>query len=163
MLSKADIRIWTVYEDTGGTSLPLTKAQGKVDATNALKQAKYVGQPQGTPIYFALEGLPDGYKKKDLPGIRNYCEGVKEVFGAYYQIGVYSDGIVCKTLLDEGICTYTWLSASLSFEESRAFLKSGRWNIFQRTPLDQDWDGLSVDVNQTKANFGGFLVPIQRK
>jgi hypothetical protein len=159
MLSKANIKIWAVYEDTGGTSLPLTKAQGKVHAENALKQAKGIGQPQGTAIYFALEGLPHGYASADLPGIRKYFDGVKDVIGANYQLGVYSDGIVCKTLLDEGICTYTWLSASLSFEGTKEFLKSGRWNIFQKVPLDQNWDGLSVDVNDVKADFGGFIIP----
>jgi hypothetical protein len=162
-LSKAKIAIWTVYEDSGDISLPLTKAQGKAHGENALKQATYIGQPRGTPIYFALEGLPDGYKRKHLPGIRKYFKGVKEAIGGSYQLGVYSDGIVCKTLLDEKICTYTWLSASLGFEGSRAFLKSGRWNIFQKTPLNQNWDGLSVDVDQIKADFGGFFVRVLRK
>ena len=163
MLSKANIKIWAVYEDIGDINLPLTKAQGKTHGTNALEQANYIGQPHGTPIYFALEGLPDGYKKKHLPAIRKYFEGVKELIGATYQLGVYSDGIVCETLLDEGICTYTWLSASLGFEGSKAFLKSGRWNIFQKTPLDQNWDGLSIDVNEIKADFGGFVIPVLRK
>jgi hypothetical protein len=159
MLSQAKIMIWAVYEDTGGTSLPLTAAQGKAHGTNALKQAKNIGQPEGTPIYFALEGLPHGYTKSDLPGIRKYFAGVKDAIGDAYQLGVYSDGIVCKTVLDEGICTYTWLSASLAFEGTKEFYKSGRWNIFQKVPLDQDWDGLSVDVNSVKKDFGGFLVP----
>ena len=159
MLSQANIKIWIVYEDTGGTSLPLTVAKGKEHGSNALQQAKNIGQPEGTPIYFALEGLPNGYSKKDLPGIRKYFAGVKEVIGTSYQLGVYSDGIVCKTVLDEGICTYTWLSASLGFDGTKEFLKSGRWNIFQKTPLDQNWGGLSVDVNRIKKDFGGFSVP----
>jgi hypothetical protein len=160
MLSKAEIKIWTVYEDTGGTSLPLTEAQGKVHGTNALKQANDIGQPHGTPIYFALEGLPDGCGKKHLPGIRKYFDGVKGAIGANFQLGVYSDGVVCKTVLDEGICTYTWLSASMGFEGTKDFHKSGRWNIFQKTPLDQNWNGLSVDVNDVKDDFGGFVLPV---
>jgi hypothetical protein len=160
MLSKANIEIWTVYEDTGGTSLPLTKEQGATHAQNALKQATMIGQPKGTAIYFALEGLPHGYTGNDLPGIRRYFGGVKDVIGQNYQLGVYSDGIVCKTLLDEGICAYTWLSASMAFEGTKEFHDSGRWNIFQKIPLDQNWDGLSVDVNDVKADFGGFVIPV---
>jgi hypothetical protein len=148
-----------VYEDSG-TDLILTAEQGKADAQNALDQATAVGQPHGSAIYFAVEGLPDGYKKADLPAIRTYFSGVKSVIGTKYKLGVYSDGIVCKTLLDEGICGYTWLSASTSFEGSEEFHKSGRWNLFQQVPTDIDWDGLSVDTNEAKADIGAFVLPI---
>jgi len=155
-LSAAGIQIFTVYEDHG--SPVLTKEQGKEDGKTALDQATAVGQPQGTAIYFAVEGLPHGYKKSDLPAIRDYFSGVKSSIGAKYQLGVYSDGVVCDALLTEGICAYTWLSASTSFEGSKEFAKSGRWSLFQQVPVDQDWDGVSVDANKAKANFGAFVV-----
>lgn len=158
-LSAAGIKIFTVYEDTG-TGLALTKEQGQTDAQNALNQATAVGQPTDSAIYFAVEGLPHGYTSADLPGIRDYFSGVKSVIGQKYKLGVYSDGVVCKTLLDEGICQYTWLSASTSFEGSKAFYKSGRWSIFQQVPTDLDWNGLSVDTNETKADFGAFVLPV---
>jgi Domain of unknown function (DUF1906) len=158
-LSAAGIEIFTVYEDVG-TGLVLTVDQGKADAQNALDQAATVGQPLGSAIYFAVEGLPHGYKKSDLPGIRKYFSGVQSVIGAKYQLGVYSDGVVCQALLDEGICKYTWLSASTSFEGSKDFYRSGRWNLFQQVPTDLDWDGLSVDTNEAKSDFGAFVVPI---
>ncbi len=117
-LSAAGIKLFTVYEDAGH-NLTLTAAQGKADGQNALEQATEVGQPTGTAIYFALEGLPNGYLASDLPGIRKYFAGVQQAIGTKYQLGVYSNGLVCETLLDEGVCSYTWLSASKAFAGTR--------------------------------------------
>ncbi|HEY4987786.1 MAG TPA: DUF1906 domain-containing protein [Bradyrhizobium sp.] len=156
-LSAAGIKLFTVYEDTGH-NLTLTAAQGKTDGQNALEQATEVGQPTGTPIYFAVEGLPSGYVTSDLPAIRKYFDGVRQAIGGKYQLGVYSDGLVCETLLDEGVCTYTWLSASKSFAGTRDFYRTGRWNLAQTTPLDQNWNGLSVDVDEAKDDIGAFDV-----
>lgn len=157
-LSASGIKLFTVYEDTGH-NLTLTTAQGKIDGQNALEQATEVGQPQGTAIYFALEGLPNGYVESDLAAVRKYCAGVKQAIGAKYELGVYSNGLVCETLLDEDICSYTWLSASKSFAGTRDFYRTGRWNLSQTTPLDQNWNGLSVDVDEAKRDFGSFIVP----
>lgn len=154
-LSAAGIKLFTVYEDAGH-NLTLTAAQGKTDGQNALEQAAEVGQPPGTPIYFALEGLPNGYVESDLPGIKKYFSGVQQAIGSKYELGVYSNGLVCETLLDDGVCSYTWLSASKAFAGTRDFYRSGRWNLAQMTPLDQNWGGLSVDVNEAKADFGAF-------
>jgi glycoside hydrolase-like protein len=156
-LSAAGIKLFTVYEDVGH-NLTLTAAQGKIDGQNALDQATEVGQPAGTPIYFALEGLPNGYVNSDLPAIRKYFTGVRQAIGTKYQLGVYSNGLVCETLLDEGVCAYTWLSASKAFAGTRDFYRSGRWNLAQTTPLDQNWNGLSVDVDEAKGDFGEFAV-----
>ena len=158
-LCAADIRLFTIYEGTG-RNLALTAAQGVIDGIHALEQAAAVGQPHGTAIYFALEGLPAGYSTPDLPAIREYFSGVTASIGSTYRLGVYSNGVVCRALLDEGICSCTWLSASRAFPGTRDFYSSGRWNLAQTTPLDQNWGGLSVDVNEAKADFGAFTVRV---
>ena len=159
-LSKAGIKIFTVFEDYGhADKLQLTKAQGKIDGASALGQAKAIGQPDGSAIYFAVEGLPNGYKAADLPGIREYFSGVTEAIAGKYTLGAYGDGIVCKTLLDEHVCKYTWLAAaSTSFEGTKDFMKSWRWSIAQMGPLDITTSGLSVDINAANGDFGAFVV-----
>jgi hypothetical protein len=160
-LSLAQIRIFAIYEDTSHY-LPLTEDRGKTDGANALRQARAIGQPLNTPIYFTLEGLhlDLGYTESDLPGIRNYFKGVKASIAGNYTLGAYSDGIVCKTMRKEGICTHTWLSASTDFVGTKDFYRSQLWDITQYTPVDQDWDGVSVDVNAARGDFGSFVVPI---
>jgi Domain of unknown function (DUF1906) len=106
-LSQAGIKIFMVFEDYGNAAdLNLTTDQGKKDASSAVAQAQAIGQPEGSAIYFAVEGLPSGYKTGDLPRVRDYISGVKQIFGTKYAIGVYGDGIVCKTMLDEHYCRY---------------------------------------------------------
>jgi Domain of unknown function (DUF1906) len=61
-LSRSGIILFMVFEDYGNANdLKLTKQQGDNDAKSALAQADQIGQPQGSAIYFAVEGLPHGY------------------------------------------------------------------------------------------------------
>lgn len=155
-ISKAGIKIFVVFENDGDPEL--TNGNGINHAQIAAKQARDIGQPEGSAIYFALEHLPGGYKKKHIDAIKEYIAGVKEGLAGRYKIGVYSDGVVCDALFTSGMCDYAWLSASLSFEGSKEFLASNRWSLAQDPHVDQDWDGLSIDVNQAKADFGQFAI-----
>lgn len=163
-LSAKGIKIFAVYEDVGKKSqLDLSVARGQKDGGTAKKQASAIGQPSGTVIYFAVEGLPSGYKAADLPEIRNYFAGVKQALGSDYTAGVYGDGVVCRTLLEEGICSHTWLAqASWSFEGSIEFYASKKWSLAQIvTDLPKKpWRGLSVDINEGNDDIGAFVVPI---
>jgi len=158
------IKLFVVFEDFGlASKLVLTKQQGQDDGASALDQARAIGQPAGGVIYFAAEGLPHGYKSADLPAIRDYFSGIKAGVGSAFRVGVYGDGIVCKTLLDEGICSHTWLAAaSTSFEGTPDFYASKRWNLAQtRIEIQEDdsgWGDLSVDLDEVRGDFGAFLV-----
>lgn len=154
-LSAAGIRIFTVFENSGDPHL--SAGTGIHDAQIALQQAKAVGQPKGSTIYFALEHLPHGYDASHVPGIKAYIQGVKQVLDGSYQIGVYSDGVVLDALLQAGLCRHAWLSASTSFPGSKAFDHSGRWSLAQRK-VDLNWSGLSVDTNDARDEFGAFVV-----
>lgn len=161
-LSRAGIGIFTVFEDYGQAGqFTLTRDQGRHDATEALNQAIAVDQPEGSAIYFAVEGLPNGYRTADLPDVRLYFAGVQGVLQGRYDIGVYGDGVVCKTLQDEGICAYTWLAqASYSFEGSQAYYRSKRWNLAQILVdlPEANWRQLSVDIDEGIGAFGSFRV-----
>jgi hypothetical protein len=164
-LSAAGIKLFIVFENHG-TGLQLTKQQGLAGGKEALKQAQNIGQPQDGVIYFATEGLPSGYKSSDLPAIQTYFDGVKQGLAGKYTMGVYSDGVVCKTLLENGTCSHTWLTAaSYSFEGTIEFNKSKKWNIAQvavdiEKKHPKDWDGLSVDIDEVQGDFGSFFVPV---
>jgi hypothetical protein len=160
-IAAAGLRLFVVYEDHG--SVNLTYGQGKADATAALKQAALIEQPPDSAIYFAVEGLPNGYKAGDLPQLRQYFSGIKDAVAGKYAIGVYSDGTVCQAMAEEGFCRYTWLTAaSYSFEGTKDFFASGRWSLAQLAPLDlhpDDWKGRKIDINCANGDFGSFLIP----
>jgi Domain of unknown function (DUF1906) len=152
-ISSAGLQIFAVFED--GAKPALTEASGVRDAKIALQQATAASQPKGSGIYFALDSElgPD-----QVDGVKDYFSGIKSVIGDAYKLGVYADGVVCRALLDEGICQYSWLSASRGFPGSTAFYRSRRWSIAQDPNIDQKFNGLSIDTNETNGDFGSFQV-----
>jgi len=152
-ISAAGLKIFVVFED--GAEPELSEQSGRRDATIALKQAQNVAQPQGTAIYFGLDSEIGAAR---LPGVRAYFAGIKAIIGNQYELGVYGDGVVCEALLGEGICQYTWLSASRGFPDSRAFYSSRKWAIAQDPGIDQDYHDLSIDVNEVNGAIGSFGV-----
>jgi hypothetical protein len=154
-IAAAGLKLFVVFEDNGDP--PLGGNAGTTDAQFAVEQAMAIGQPPASAIYFAMEHLPNGYTHNDLPGVKAYFAQIRSVFQGRYQIGVYSDGVVCDALLSSGLCDYAWLSASMSFEGSKAFYLSGRWSLAQQVPVDQVWNGISVDTNEAKPTFGEFV------
>lgn len=154
-IAAAGLQLFVVFEDKGDP--PLGGTAGSTDAQLALEQAEAIGQPAGSAIYFAMEHLPNGYTSNDLPGVKAYFEQVRAAFEGKYKVGVYSDGVVCDAMLSAGLCDYAWLSASRGFPGSKAFYSSNRWSLAQQTPIDLDWNGISVDTNEAKPDFGQFV------
>jgi hypothetical protein len=97
-ISDAGIELFAVFED--GARPELSRPSGLYDGQLAIQQAKDVGQPQGTAIYF---GLDSDLAEDDLPGVRHYFVGVADAIAGEYKLGVYGDGVVCQALLDENI------------------------------------------------------------
>jgi len=152
-IAAAGLDIVAVFEDDGSPELNIE--QGLNDAQLALLQARAVGQPIGSAIYFALEGPPGGYSEADLEGIGFYFEGLRQVLAGNYKLGVYGNGMVCDALLSSGRCDYVWLGVAMGAPGSRAFFDSGKWALAQRE-ADLDWEGLSVDLNEAKDDVGAF-------
>ena len=157
-LSAAGITIVVVWENGFPTKASyFSNAKGVSDATAALKLAsESIGQPEGSAIYFAVDY---DATVEDVSGpISQYFQGVKSVFDAaekQYAIGVYSSGATCKSVLDAGLVTFTWLSQSTGFRGSKTFTA---FNIKQGPEakicgMDADGDD-APDV----AACGGFVL-----
>jgi Domain of unknown function (DUF1906) len=145
--------IFTVFEI--GANPELDFNTGKSHASMALKQAKSIGQPKDSAIYFAFDS---DLKASDVAGVQEYYAGVKSVIGGDYKLGVYSDGTVCKAVLDSKVCEFAWLSASRGFDGSRAFYASRRWALAQDPHIDQSFQGIKVDFDEVNGDFGAFVV-----
>jgi len=133
-------------EDTGSA-----KAEVTTDATAALDQAKLVGQPEGSAIYF---GVDFNVNRATVEPVLEYFRAIGRTVGNHYAIGVYGNGFVNRTLRQEKLVAYNWISASRSHEETVDFYNSGQWHLFQNQ-VDRRWfgppgkcsTGLDVDTN----------------
>lgn len=133
-------------EDTGSA-----KAEVAADAKAALEQAKLIGQPEGSAIYF---GVDFNVSRASLEPVLEYFRAVNRTVGSHYAIGIYGNGFVNRTLRQEKLVAYNWISASRSHEETVAFYNSGQWHLFQNQ-VDRRWFGppgkcsmgLDVDTN----------------
>ena len=133
-------------EDTGSA-----KAEVAADVKAALDQAKLVGQPEGSAIYF---GVDFNVNRASVDPVLEYFRVIGQTVGRHYAIGIYGNGFVNRILRQEKLVAYNWISASRSHEETVDFYNSGQWHLFQNQ-VDRRWfgppgkcaTGLDVDTN----------------
>jgi hypothetical protein len=119
-LKKAGLRIVSCFEENGSDPpvAYFTRARGQHDGRRAFTQAQAVGQPAGTPIYFAVDTDPD---IRQRPIILDYFQGINDGFQQYladmraqnkkpvnYATGVYGSGCVLSWCQAQGIATWFW-------------------------------------------------------
>jgi hypothetical protein len=141
-------------EDTGSA-----KAEVAADATAALDQAKLVGQPEGSAIYF---GVDFNSNRAGVDAVLEYFRVINRTVGNHYAIGIYGNGFVNRILREEKLVSYNWISASRSHEQTVDFYNSGHWHLFQNQ-VDRRWfgppgkcsNGLDVDTNVQNPRVAG--------
>jgi hypothetical protein len=157
MVSSNGMKLVAVWQYQSNRPEHFSYERGHADAISAYQQARAVGQPNGSAIYFAVDyNAPD----RDIAGaVQQYFRGVRDGLVAAgggsppYKIGVYGSGAVCLYLKRMQLAEYTWLSASTAWYGSREY---GDWNIKQgrRTTLLS----FDHDINETRGDYGGFTV-----
>lgn len=138
-------------EDTGSA-----KAEAAADAKAALDQARLVGQPEGSAIYF---GVDFNVNRASVDSVLEYFRVIGQTVGSRYAIGSYGNGFVNRILRQEKLAAYNWISASRSHEQTVDFYNSGQWHLFQNQ-VDRRWfgppgkcsNGLDVDTNLQNPN-----------
>ena len=155
-LRKANLKVVAVWENGYPTSAGyFSYSQGVNDGVGAYKYAVQIGQPAGTPIYFAVDY--DASTADLNGGIANYFKGV--AFGmetaargaSKYAIGVYGSGESCIFALSSGFATYSWLSMSTGWS-GHTF---GGWNI--RQSKGRKFGDIDVDFDESSdSDFGAF-------
>jgi hypothetical protein len=163
-LAQATIRVFAVFE---AASVDLSK--GKDHANAAMKCAKAIGQPANSAIYFGIEKA-GGFTQGDMPQVRQYFADINATIAGKFDIGVYSNGTTCATLLGlPRLVKYTWLAAaSYTHDGTWDFYTSGLWTLVQVGLLDINTNLLpgswpqrptpwTLDVNFANGDFGSFM------
>lgn len=113
-MTNAGIWLAVVWETSTDRMLG-GRAAGAVDATEADRQARVCGMPEGRPIYFACD-FDASPSQQTL--INGYLDGVASVIGLP-RVGMYAGYGPIKRALDVGKITYAWQTYAWS---------SGKWD-----------------------------------
>lgn len=150
-LSGMGIFLVNVFQNSADKAAYFQEEQGIHDGSVAFPYARQtLQQPIQTPIYFAVDY--DASEEDIRHRIAPYFEGVRRSRGAYF-VGVYGSGLVCRVLKELGLVSFTWLSQSTGFRESKTFHD---WNLHQLP--GGTFHSLDVDFDESNGNGGGFLV-----
>ena len=157
-VSSNGMKLVAIWEYLSRKPEHFTYEKGFSDAITAYQQARGIGQPSGSAIYFAVDF--NAQEPYISGAINQYFRGVRAALAAAgggsppYRVGVYGSGAVCAYLKRMQLAEYTWLSASTAWSGSREF---GNWNIKQglRSPMLT----FDHDINEAQGDYGGFTVP----
>jgi hypothetical protein len=158
-LAQASIQLGLVYEMGGGApgQQPLTSAYGKRDGAFAAAYAPLVGAPSGACIYFAADN--DFSQSQIDANVLPYFAAVADaVDGSGFEVGVYGSGLVCGHVVAAKYATKAWLSGSLGWTNSRAYLAAKPPElVLVQSKMDTTLANIDVDTDIALAEFGDFL------
>lgn len=157
-LSSLGLAIVAVWEGHSRDPRHFSYFSGYQDALIAQEQAKAIGQPPGTAIYFAVDF---DAQLSSLAAVDEYFRGIAASLAAGnggnidYKVGVYGSGAVCDTIKRNGLAQYCWLSNSIAWSGSIDYRD---WDIRQGTQLPQL--SFNHDADEARADYGGFRVAV---
>jgi len=123
-LRSVGLKIVSCYEEANQkgiwpkTAAYFTREQGRHDGRRGFTQAQAVGQPEGTPVYFAVDfDADDKVKARILDYFRGISEGRTlyladmrrlNLLPVSYSIGVYGGSCVLEWCQAQGVATSFW-------------------------------------------------------
>ena len=162
-----------------------TADEARWDAKAAGDQAKSIGQPAGSAIYF---GVDFNYESDTEANILEYFTVINQVLSSPeygYKVGAYGNGsalqLLRSTIQKDGsgkpLAEFAWFNASPGHSGTTEVFNEGNWHLIQTrvaTRFPQDVDGaLIVDIDVQNKKFaeadigfwnrkGSYRVPAER-
>jgi hypothetical protein len=114
--------------------------EAQLDATAAVKQAKAVGQPEGSAIYFGIDFDTTNLSEENWKKMETYFSTVHAVLKkSSYRLGAYGDGVALERL--DPLIDYKWILPSPAFNRVTDFYNkknASGWHLFQSL-VDAKW------------------------
>lgn len=159
VLAAAGIRVGLVFEAGGGApgQSALSAAVGEIDGAFAARYASQVGAPAGACVYFAADN--DFSTAQIGAEILPYFAAVTlEMAKSGFDVGVYGSGNVCSTVCQNGQAKKAWLSGSMGWGGSRAYLAMKRPELVMvQEGMDTKLANLNCDTDYTLGDIGDFM------
>jgi hypothetical protein len=113
--------------------------EAQLDARAAVAQAKLVGQPAGTAIYFGIDFDLETERSEQV--IQYFTIISNALRDQGYLVGVYGSGAALALLkaerhkagryVDQPLVNFTWLNAARGHSGAADFYNRGEWDLFQ--------------------------------
>lgn len=157
LISDGGLYVVSIYETYGYKVGYFTAKQGASDAPKSIASAETLGQPENTPIYFAVDF--DATKSELLNNIVPYFNAIAEQFkGKDQKIGCYGSKMVCqhlKTLYPELYAMVAGASKGWGGNKNYTF---SEWNLYQKSvdkAIGSGNGAISIDYTDSSALGGG--------
>ncbi len=151
-------KIAAVFQHNNNRLSSFTSNRGTMDAVRSLELAQENLQPQGSAIYFGVDG---GWgTTSELNQIRQYLLSASQVIrSAGFRMGVYGSGLVCRTTTQENLADLCWLANAKGWPQYQSYFASQEWSMVQSLP--EKVGTFDVDFNQINnevSDFGQFPI-----
>ncbi len=155
-VAAAGLRLALVCEGWGDFAHgAISAGAGERDGGWCASYAATVGAPERAAIFYAVDIDAGAAQIGKL--VLPYFASVRarhEAAAVKYRVGVYGSGSVLSAVMAAGNADLGWLSCSLGWSGSRAYLASGKWMLRQHVPTHVA--GIDCDANDCNGEFGDF-------
>ena len=156
LVSARGLSLVVVFQHHNDQLASFTPERGAADAARALELAGVMHQPAGSAVYFGVDGSWSA--PADQAKVLAYFRAVRTgMAGSNYRVGVYGNGLTCKTVIDAGQASLCWLANPKGWPGYQAMIASGGWSI--RQGGQSLCGGTYVDfdrINPARADVGQF-------
>src|SRR6185312_15108515 len=160
VISAAGLPLVMVYEDAPTSVEYFTRERGKADALEAVRQAKALGQPVESAIYFVVDY--DAIDKDIRGPVYAYGYAFSDTLASSsYLCGCYGNGAVCAAMREADIVHYTFVWGAHKTNGTQEFIERNTWDLMQSPTVPAAVNRLGFDDDPDigkAAGFGQFLV-----
>ena len=161
-LAAAGIKLGLVCEGWGDFAHGgISAGAGERDGEFCFNYVPTIGAPNaGACVFFAVDtdAGPSQINKLVLP----YFASIKQSFSLAdavrsLQVGVYGSGDVCAAVIGAGLADLAWLSCSLGWSGSRAYLASKPKELVLMQHVPTRIANMDCDPDDSLGDFGDFI------
>jgi Domain of unknown function (DUF1906) len=156
-IAAAGLRLGLVCEGWGDFAHGgISAGAGERDGAWCVDYAATLGAPAGAAIFYAVDTDASAAQIKRL--VLPYFQSIRakhQAAAIQYRIGVYGSGNLLTAVLGAGLADLDWLSCSLGWGGSRAYLANIKPALAQHTP--KTLCGIDCDPDDAEGEFGEFV------
>ena len=140
----AGLKVFPIYQNNDRDIEDFTLEKGKIAGNYAVENAKQLGIPKGSIIYFAVD--LDVYDYQISEAIIPYFIGIMKGMDGTYKIGVYGSRNVCTKLSNELLVDSCFIAdASYKFSGNAGYKLPNKWQFDQIYEIKNYYNGIDID------------------